>query len=699
MDQEIIFGNFVAREHVKTDGVIEVYSGSNVAGDQPVVIKALPAEYSGNPEVVKRFFWEATVLEKLEGVAGIVPLLGRGASSTGSPFYVVPRYDASLASLIPKADRFPIVDRLRIARNILEGLAGCHARHIVHRNLRPGSVSIDVKTRQALISDFGLARAGEQDPFGAEERTFDDPQYSSPEQGQMKPVDERSDVYGAGALIFELLAGRKAFVGETTDAIHLQKMDKGAPPLRSINPDVPPPVESIVARALSKDPARRFASAGEMLQAFDSVSGRAPAAAAPAAAPAPPPAAAPRPAPRPAKAAAKPRPGPVAHRGGPPIDLDLDIDRDAVARPMSGSFDLGEKTDAFSRHMLGHKEGSHGRQTIAIIIFILVVVAGIIGYFTRNWANEKAAYEQSMREEREREAERKRKQELAVKKVTIQTEAEEIQKSGDFAAALAKHAEVLGLDATDEVSTRKKVEIEKKMELAKGMSLVAGSRFKAGLEPDEVKELAKKAGAKKSQLDAAAPVEKYVDAFFIDRREVTNAEYKAFLEANPDRPAPTSESPDDAEFTWKDRTFPEGKGDSPVILVTWDDADAYARWLGKRLPSGIEWEKAARGEDRRYWPWGNDWDKAKCNTVESGKYAPDPVGSYPDGASPYAVLDLVGNASEWTSDLYEDGDKKLAGLAGASFLDDKAVSPSALRFSQETTARRVTTGFRCALTP
>ncbi|MCK4470698.1 MAG: SUMF1/EgtB/PvdO family nonheme iron enzyme, partial [Anaerolineae bacterium] len=137
----------------------------------------------------------------------------------------------------------------------------------------------------------------------------------------------------------------------------------------------------------------------------------------------------------------------------------------------------------------------------------------------------------------------------------------------------------------------------------------------------------------------------YVDAFRIDKYPVTNAQYKRFVEA-------TGHSP---PRHWEGGNYPAKKAAHPVVYVTWHDAVAYAEWVGKRLPTEEQWEKAARGTDGRGYPWG-DWEKGRCNTWEANIGDTTPVGKYsPGGDSPYGCVDMVGNVWEWTTTQCEPG--------------------------------------------
>lgn len=127
-------------------------------------------------------------------------------------------------------------------------------------------------------------------------------------------------------------------------------------------------------------------------------------------------------------------------------------------------------------------------------------------------------------------------------------------------------------------------------------------------------------------------------AYRIDKYPVTNAQYARFVAATGHRPP----------AGWSGGKIPPGQALHPVTLVSWYDAASYAKWAGKRLPTEQEWEHAARGTDGRRWPWGETMDAGRLNTYYNVG-STTPVTQYPNGASPYGVMDMAGNVSEWTA--------------------------------------------------
>lgn len=142
----------------------------------------------------------------------------------------------------------------------------------------------------------------------------------------------------------------------------------------------------------------------------------------------------------------------------------------------------------------------------------------------------------------------------------------------------------------------------------------------------------------------------YLDAFQIDKYEVTNALYKQCVDASVCY-LPSTLSSYTRSAYYDDPSF----DNYPVINVSWYDARAYCEWAGKQLPTDAQWEKAARGTDGRIYPWGNTWDAKKLNSLVSNPSPGDTtaVGSYPSGASSYGALDMAGNVWEWVADWYD----------------------------------------------
>jgi iron(II)-dependent oxidoreductase len=198
----------------------------------------------------------------------------------------------------------------------------------------------------------------------------------------------------------------------------------------------------------------------------------------------------------------------------------------------------------------------------------------------------------------------------------------------------------------------------------------------------------------------------HVNGFYIDKFPVTNAVFKKFLEATRYHPQ------DDLNFLhdWKNGSYPDGWGNKPVTWISLEDARAYAKWAGKRLPHEWEWQYAAQGGDRnRVYPWGNDWNAADVPTPDKGRplTQPDDVDAHPAGASPFGVMDLVGNVWQWT-DEYADDHTRGGILRGGNYYQPQGsiwYFPEAYRNDQHgklllmapSYDRSGTVGFRCAI--
>ena len=154
----------------------------------------------------------------------------------------------------------------------------------------------------------------------------------------------------------------------------------------------------------------------------------------------------------------------------------------------------------------------------------------------------------------------------------------------------------------------------------------------------------------------------YVDipSFYIEKTEVTNEQFKEFLTATGYKP----KWQENFLKHWGNGNYPEGKAKHPVVWVSVEDAQAYCNFMGKRLPTEEESQKAAQGDDGRDWPWGNIYDPNKANMDSDDT---KPVGSYIQGASPYGCLDMAGNVWEWTNSVQTDGYHNFCWVRGGSY--------------------------------
>jgi serine/threonine-protein kinase len=203
----------------------------------------------------------------------------------------------------------------------------------------------------------------------------------------------------------------------------------------------------------------------------------------------------------------------------------------------------------------------------------------------------------------------------------------------------------------------------------------------------------------------------YLDAYWIDQTDVTNAMFAKFVSSGGGNQPPLRFYSQTRKSYYQNSQY----DDFPVIYVNWDQADAYCKWAGRNLPTEAQWEKAARGADGRTFPWG---EVINCQKSNYNNCVGDTtrVGSYPAGASPYGVLDMVGNVDQWLADWYSatyyqnSPDKNPTGagpdeapngsarvLRGGSWYDPNDNFPSASRASGEPSVSDSGIGFRCVL--
>ncbi len=201
--------------------------------------------------------------------------------------------------------------------------------------------------------------------------------------------------------------------------------------------------------------------------------------------------------------------------------------------------------------------------------------------------------------------------------------------------------------------------------------------------------------------DTKEPVEVSMHSFYIDKYPVTNRQYEEFIISSGYSPKDT------VNFLahWINGRIPEGMEDHPVVCVSLEDTKAYATWAGKRLPSETEWQYAAQGTDGRKWPWGNDFDSTRCNNAAGKTF---PVDAFPEGESPFGIMDLTGNVWQLTGDVYSNGTYYFVIMKGGSHYKPTSSwwyvkgGPQPNNWHQQLLLvspgfdRNATVGFRCA---
>jgi serine/threonine-protein kinase len=245
-----------------------VYLADDLVRGGEVAIKVLRPELAaalGHD----RFLREIRILERLRH-PNILPLLD--SREAGGSLYYITRYVAgsSLQRRLAREGPLPLEEIVRIGRDIAAALDYAHDREVIHRDVKPGNVLLDED--RALVCDFGIARAVEL--AGGDRLTSSSgfamgtPAYMSPEQAMGRAIDSRSDIYGLGCVLYEMLTGEQPFRGVTAQAVLARSLGGDCRPIGTVRPDIPPGAEAAIRSALASEPDRRPGTAAELMSRF-----------------------------------------------------------------------------------------------------------------------------------------------------------------------------------------------------------------------------------------------------------------------------------------------------------------------------------------------------------------------------------------------------------------------------------------------
>lgn len=616
----ILGGRYRLDSLLASGGMGEVYRATRLHIGDEVAVKVLRHELVENAVTRERFQREARAAARLRHPNAVV-IHDFGEEPDGVVFIVMELLDGR--SLRQVLDDEGVLEPVRVHQwldQMCAVLAEGHKLGIIHRDLKPENVIALERpgvAEQVKLLDFGIAKlldkedTGHLEPALTKVGTFiGTPSYMSPEQCQGEPVDERSDIYSLGVVLYELLTGQLPFTAKTPTGVAIKHVMDLPKPLREQRPDLSEAVESVVLRALEKKPedrqatalilAREFAAAGQTASAKLDLQ----VAERPVATPAPHDQTMHDPAStqilKPGRntnpqqrdtglqahsyetsVGAAIKPGNVQPEAAVPAVSVASAARSAAEElPASAGLDTqrlsGLRKDGADAAPDNSPTALFERlaaQPLLLGAVVFVVLLGLAGWW---YASSSSNVPEA----------------VAVAETPV-----------PVSSATATPAPTAAPIAT----------VEDMVYVSEGSVLLnANSNGKCEIVAVTLK------------------------PFYLDKTEVTNEQYALFLAANNYTPPPS----------WKGGLFPSGEDKLPVTDVSWEDATTYAAWAGKRLPTEAEWEYVARGGKDWLYPWGNEW-RAELANVNAKQL--QPVGSFANSGGAFSAFDLIGNAAEWTA--------------------------------------------------
>jgi eukaryotic-like serine/threonine-protein kinase len=604
---QVFLNQFRVEAFMAAGGMGAVYRVWDLKRNVPLAMKVLHADLADDPSIFKRFKREANALKKLAH-PNIVPFYG--LFDTPEMAFLLERFvdGPSLSELLRKrkGQPMPVHEVLIYLKGLCAALGYAHANGVVHCDVKPGNVMMD-RGGTIYLTDFGIARHSESATTSM--GGAGTPAYMAPEQIRLQPVSAATDVYALGVMLFEMLCGRRPFIGSeagtekggltSNERIRYGHLNVAPPDPCSLNPELSPSLSAVILKALSKRPEERFASTQALFSA--------------------------------ACAAAGAVPERVAER----ISLQ-GFPAEAAANTTS-SQSLNQGPIIAPRQAQapgGRKPGMGILWGIGSAFVILVVLA--VGILSRP----------------------------GLKPASLPT----LVPTVPFDAPTVPPAM-----ETQPPSPLPATEIPTALPTATALPPPSSTPDSAQSSPvDGMRQVLVPAGTfTMGSSQSPYPDEKpehtvSLDGFWIDQTEVTNGMFTQFVNETGYR---TDLEKMGVAYTWNGGGWDsvdggswqhpfersssiQGRQDYPVIQVSWNDAAAYCNWAGRRLPTEAEWEKAARGPDGNLYPWGNDPPTKKLANYDSKIGDLSPVGSFPAGSSPYGALDMAGNIYEWVADWY-----------------------------------------------
>jgi len=650
-------GKYVLESRLGEGGMGIVYKAHHKFLKTTRAVKTIKLDLIGNDtSFVKRFHQEAMAAAAI-GHPNIISVLDYGLLEDKIPYIVMEFVEGvSLEALITDKGRFTPAEALEYMQVITSALGAAHKHGIVHRDLKPLNIMIESGGSvrdQIRILDFGLAKIKSTDLFGSfvAAKTVGivgSPAYMAPEQWSGEETDRRCDVYSLGIILYEMLTGDVPYKGSNIPAIMKKHLMAPPPPLATPESGISPEVEKVVHRALEKQPESRTASVEQFIAELEQAVLH----------------------PAPAKPKAKRRsPGKntTGTRRRKTNQLTTDETSVAPVEAVTPVFDQDVNT---VRGPVPQSENDTAKFPRPLPL------PSTPESLPKGSEPPPRKVEESAPAESKGEAPVKSKlpvrpaidQRLPGRVVISQQSLVGNFLKKRFAVPVVAGVVVLALIVLSVfVYSRKDAETSGLHTQTSGaaanakreMVLIEGGSFTMGSNNTGEEQ--------KGEHTVTVP------SFYLDKYEVTNAEYAEFIK-DTGKPAPAIDASVNGSYwqPWNGRNPPAGREHWPVANVSPKDVEAFAAWLSKRdgvvyrLPTEEEWEFAARnGSADSLFPWGNSWEDGRANINE--KKSPVDVGSFPQGATQKGVQDMVGNVWEWTSSKprFYDNSRPLSAVKNA----------------------------------
>ena len=264
-------GDFEIREQIGKGGMGQVYKARQISLDRDVAIKILPGNLSEVEEFRERFDLEAKVVASLIH-ENILQVYSKGVTADGVHYFAMEYVDGEdLADKIKRGVAFSEAEAINITAQACRGLEVAWKKNIIHRDIKPSNIMV-TENGVVKIADFGLARSLDATRKLTQTNMYmGTVAYTSPEQGEGKPLDHRTDIYSLGIVFYQLLTGSVPFTAETPSSLIYKHVYEAPPPPRTLNPSISPQAEAVVLKAMAKKREDRYQNAVEFREALESI--------------------------------------------------------------------------------------------------------------------------------------------------------------------------------------------------------------------------------------------------------------------------------------------------------------------------------------------------------------------------------------------------------------------------------------------